>query len=109
MTRLVLDDQGLVDKYIGDAIMAVYGAPLSMPDHAYRACHTALHMMTTLRTLQQPWVERGFPVIDIGIGINTGCMVVGNMGSALRFDYTVIGDEVNLGSRLEGVNKEFGT
>jgi adenylate cyclase len=109
MTQLVLDNSGLLDKYIGDAIMAVYGAPLPMDDHAYHACHTALQMMTALRSLQKRWEEKGFPVIDIGIGINTGRMVVGNMGSAIRFDYTVIGDEVNLGSRLEGVNKEFGT
>jgi adenylate cyclase len=109
MTRLVLDDQGLVDKYIGDAIMAVYGAPLSLPDHAYRACHTALHMVRTLRTLQQHWRAQGLPRIDIGIGINSGPMVVGNMGSELRFNYTVMGDAVNLASRLEGANKTYGT
>jgi adenylate cyclase len=109
MTRLVLDDQGLVDKYIGDAIMAVYGAPLSLPDHAYRACHTALHMVRTLQTLQQHWRAQGLPRIDIGIGINSGPMVVGNMGSELRFNYTVMGDAVNLASRLEGANKTYGT
>jgi adenylate cyclase len=109
MTQLILDDQGLVDKYIGDAIMAVYGAPLSMPDHAYRACHTAVHMMTTLQGLQERWGAQGLPRIDIGIGINTGEMVVGNMGSALRFNYTVMGDAVNLASRLEGANKTYGT
>lgn len=109
MTRIVLENQGLLDKYIGDAIMAVYGAPLPLPDHAYRACHTAIHMLTTLYTLQQEWKRQGLPPINIGVGINTGRMVVGNMGSDLRFDYTVMGDEVNLGSRLEGVNKEYGT
>jgi adenylate cyclase len=109
MTRLVLDDHGLVDKYIGDAIMAVYGAPLSLPDHAYRACHTALHMVRTLQTLQQHWRAQGLPRIDIGIGINSGPMVVGNMGSELRFNYTVMGDAVNLASRLEGANKTYGT
>lgn len=109
MTQLVLDDSGLLDKYIGDALMAVYGAPLALPDHAYRACHTAVNMMASLGTMQKRWQESGLPPIDIGIGINTGCMVVGNMGSSLRFDYTVIGDDVNLGSRLEGANKEFGT
>jgi adenylate cyclase len=109
MTRLVLDDQGLVDKYIGDAIMAVYGAPLSLPDHAYRACHTAVQMVHTLQTLQQHWRAQGLPRIDVGIGINSGPMVVGNMGSELRFNYTVMGDAVNLASRLEGANKTYGT
>lgn len=109
MTQAVVADDGLLDKYIGDAIMAVYGAPLPQSDHAYRACHTALRMLDALQVLQPRWQERGLPVIDIGIGINSGSMVVGNMGSDLRFAYTVMGDEVNLGSRLEGVNKEYGT
>jgi len=109
MTQAVVADDGLVDKYIGDAIMAVYGAPLPQADHAYRACHTALRMLEALRALQPRWQERGFPVIHIGIGINSGAMIVGNMGSDLRFSYTVMGDEVNLGSRLEGVTKEYGT
>jgi adenylate cyclase len=109
MTHLVFEDDGLLDKYIGDALMAVYGAPLAMPDHAYRACHTALRMLERLQTLQPHWRERGFPEIDIRIGINTGTMVVGNMGSDLRLAYTAMGDAVNLGSRLESVNKTYGT
>jgi adenylate cyclase len=109
MTRLVLEENGLLDKYIGDALMAVYGAPLSLPDHAYRACHTALRMLEQLQSLQPDWRARGFPEIAIRIGINTGPMVVGNMGSDLRFTYTAMGDAVNLGSRLEGVNKIYGT
>jgi adenylate cyclase len=109
MTQAVMADDGTVDKYIGDAIMALYGAPLPLPDHAYRACHTALRMLDALQVLQPHWQERGLPVIEIGIGINSGSMVVGNVGSDLRFAYTAMGDEVNLGSRLEGVNKEFGT
>ncbi|MBI4640472.1 MAG: adenylate/guanylate cyclase domain-containing protein, partial [Candidatus Tectomicrobia bacterium] len=109
MTRIVLNDNGLLDKYIGDAIMAVYGAPLPTTDHAYQACHTALDMMAALKELQKSWGERGLPLINIGIGINTAMMVVGNMGSDLRFDYTVMGDGVNLASRLEGVNKEYKT
>jgi adenylate cyclase len=108
MTRVVFAHNGLLDKYIGDAIMAVYGVPLHTPDHAYQACCTALDMMRELSSLQATWHERGLPSMTIGIGINTATMVVGNMGSDLRFDYTVIGDGVNLASRLEGANKEYG-
>src|SRR5919108_230179 len=109
MTQVVFTHNGLLDKYIGDGIMAVYGAPLHAPDHAYQACCTALDMMAELVTLQAQWRARGLPFINIGIGINTATMVVGNMGSDLRFDYTVMGDGVNLASRLEGANKEYGT
>jgi adenylate cyclase len=109
MTQVVFRHQGLLDKYIGDGIMAVYGAPLRDPEHAYRACHTALDMMGALDTLRAQWKARGLPSLNIGIGINTATMVVGNMGSDLRFDYTVMGDGVNLASRLEGANKEYGT
>lgn len=109
MTDIVFKYDGLLDKYMGDAIMAVYGAPLDQPDHALRACRTALEMMQTLKKLQVKWQAEGKPVLNIGIGLNTGDMVVGNMGSQMRFDYTVMGDSVNLGSRLEGINKEYGT
>jgi adenylate cyclase len=109
MTALVFKYGGLLDKYMGDAIMAVFGAPLDQPDHAKRACLTAMGMMTELRKLQKKWTDEGKPVLNIGIGINSGDMVVGNMGSEMRFDYTVMGDSVNLGSRLEGINKEYGT
>jgi adenylate cyclase len=109
MTNLVFKYDGLLDKYMGDAIMAVFGAPLDQPDHALRACRTALGMMEELKKLQKKWADEGRPVFDIGIGINSGDMVVGNMGSDMRFDYTVMGDMVNLGSRLEGTNKEYGT
>ncbi|MBN1615448.1 MAG: CHASE2 domain-containing protein [Deltaproteobacteria bacterium] len=109
MTDLVFKYDGLLDKYMGDAIMAVFGAPLDQPDHAMRACRTALDMMEELHVLQKKWSAEGKPPLDIGIGINTGEMVVGNMGSLMRFDYTVMGDSVNLGSRLEGINKEYGT
>ena len=109
MTNEVFQHDGLLDKYMGDAIMAIFGAPVSQPDHARRACLTALAMMKALRQLQKQWKNEGRPVFDIGIGINTGDMVVGNMGSEMRFDYTVMGDMVNLGSRLEGTNKEYGT
>ena len=109
MTDLVFKNGGLLDKYMGDAVMAVFGAPLDEPDHPMSSCRTALSMMEELRKLQKKWADEGQPVLDIGIGINTGDMVVGNMGSKMRFDYTVMGDNVNLGSRLEGINKEYGT
>jgi adenylate cyclase len=105
----VFRDGGCLDKYIGDAVMAIYGAPLHFPDHAYQACHTALHMMARLRELCTRWTAEGLPPLDIGIGINTGNMVIGNMGSDMRFEYTVMGDEVNLASRLEGANKQYAT
>jgi adenylate cyclase len=90
-------------------VMAIFGAPLEQPDHARRACLTALDMMSSLHLLQKKWQEEGRPIINIGVGINSGDMVVGNMGSEMRFDYTVMGDMVNLGSRLEGTNKEYGS
>jgi adenylate cyclase len=109
MTQVVFRHNGLLDKYMGDGIMAVYGAPLDDPDHAFRACCSALEMMDELKTLRAKWAAHGLPLVNIGIGINTATMVVGNMGSELRFDYTVMGDGVNLASRLEGANKEYGT
>jgi adenylate cyclase len=108
MTQVVLDHHGTLDKYIGDAIMAIFGAPLPQPDHPFRACATALSMIKTLHLLHQEWTSRGRPVLKIGIGVNTGLMMVGNMGSERRFDYTVIGDNVNLAERLEGLTKMYG-
>jgi adenylate cyclase len=109
MTENVFQNDGLLDKYIGDAIMAIYGAPIYRADHAVLACRTALEMMTALFEMQAEWRRHGSPVLDIGIGINSGPMIVGNMGSQARFDYTVIGDAVNLGSRIESMNKDYGT
>lgn len=109
MTDIVFEFDGLLDKYIGDAVMAVWGAPLEQNDHPARACRTALKMLDRLTKMQQKWEAEGTPRLDIGIGINAGPMVVGNMGSERRFDYTVMGDSVNLASRLEGINKEYGT
>jgi len=108
MTELVLASGGTLDKYIGDAIMAIWGAPIDVPDHAARACEVALKMQETLIELNQGWAKAGKPAVAIGVGINTGAMAVGNMGSAARFDYTVLGDQVNLGSRLEALTKEYG-
>lgn len=109
MSDVVFKYQGYLDKYIGDAIMAVYGAPLMQEDHAKKACLTAIEMMDRLNSMRQAWEARGLPHLDIGIGINTGNMVVGNIGSEQKYDYTVIGDNVNLASRLEGLNKLYGT
>ncbi|MBI5561531.1 MAG: adenylate/guanylate cyclase domain-containing protein [Deltaproteobacteria bacterium] len=109
MTRIVLDEKGLLDKYIGDAIMAIFNAPLTIPDHPMRACAAAAKMMPRLEELNAGWARKGYPAIKIGVGVNTGEAVVGNMGAELRFDYTGIGDTVNLASRLEGLNKLYGT
>ncbi|HEX8833285.1 MAG TPA: adenylate/guanylate cyclase domain-containing protein [Abditibacteriaceae bacterium] len=109
MTDAVFTHEGAVDKYIGDAIMALYGAPVRHRDHARRAVATALDMQAALLKLQEVWQKQGLPIIDIGIGINTGDMVVGNMGSDQRMDFSVIGDSVNLASRVEGLNKEMGS
>ena len=114
MTKIVLKHDGVLDKYMGDAIMAFWGAPVSLPDSAHRSCKTALEMISRLDKLRKFWKET-YPDkpkmhnMRIGIGINTGEMWVGNMGSDLRFDYSLLGDGVNLGSRVEGVNKEYGT
>ncbi len=109
MTMIVLEEKGTLDKYIGDAIMAIYNAPLDVAGHARHACRSALKMMEKLGDLNRSFIERGIHSIDIGIGINTGDAVVGNMGASMRFDYTAIGDNVNLASRLEGLNKMYGT
>lgn len=109
MTQIIMNERGTLDKYIGDAIMAIFGAPLDVPDHPKRACQTALHMIEELKKLYPKWKERGWPHISIGVGINTGEAIVGNMGANMRFDYTAIGDAVNLASRLEGLNKLYGT
>jgi adenylate cyclase len=109
MTQIVMEERGTLDKYIGDAVMAIFGAPLDVPDHAMRACQAALSMLKKLREINNEWRKRNFPNISIGIGINTGEAIVGNMGANIRFDYTAIGDSVNLASRLEGLNKLYGT
>lgn len=109
MTNIILKNQGLVDKYMGDAIMAFWGAPLDQPDHAEMACLSSLEMINKLKELQKKWKNEGIPSFDIGIGINSGDAIVGNMGSSSRFDYTAMGDNVNLASRLEGLNKTYGT
>ena len=108
-TRIVFAQEGFVDKYIGDAVMAFWGAPLDAPDHARRACQAALDIAAAMPGLRARWSARGWPEVHIGIGIDTGDSVVGNFGSAQRFSYTAISDHVNLASRLEGLNKVYGT
>ena len=108
MTRVVQKNRGTLDKYIGDAIMAFWGAPVADPKHAQHAVQTALEMQTELRKLDERFVARGWPILHIGIGINTGTMTVGDMGSEVRKSYTVMGDAVNLGARLEGITKTYG-
>lgn len=109
MTEIVLKHRGMLDKYIGDAIMAIYNAPVNLPDHPEKAVLTALEMIRELKRLNEDFKKKGFPEIQIGIGIHTGVAITGNMGTNRRFDYTAIGDTVNLASRLEGLNKLYGT
>ncbi len=109
MTKIVINSKGTLDKYIGDAIMAFWGAPLPIQDHALRACRTAVQMQERLAELRKEWDLSEDQQIKIRIGLNTGDVVVGNIGGQNRFDYTVMGDTVNLASRLEGANKQYGT
>jgi adenylate cyclase len=109
MTRIVFEEGGTLDKYIGDALMAFWGAPVDQPDHAVRACRASVRFLEKLKELKALWRDQHLPEFDIGVGINSGPMIVGNMGSDIRFDYTVMGDSVNLASRLEGTNKEYET
>ena len=109
MTDIILEEEGTVDKYEGDAIIAFWNAPLTQPDHALRACRAALRCQQKLRERNQEFLQRAGSAFWMRIGINTGPVVVGNMGSRQRFDYTVLGDAANLASRLEGANKAFGT
>jgi adenylate cyclase len=109
MTGIVLQHEGTLDKYEGDAIMAFWGAPITLKDHALRTCLASLDMQRRLAAMRPQWKKEGRPALEVRIGINTGVMIVGNMGGKDRFDYTVIGDSVNLASRLEGANKQYGS
>ena len=108
MTKIIHDHRGTIDKYIGDAVMAFWGAPLEDPDHPRHALLAGLAMLERLNAIREEFRERGWPEIHIGVGINTGVMSVGDMGSKFRMSYTVLGDAVNLGSRLEGLTKSYG-
>jgi adenylate cyclase len=107
MTEIVLKNKGMLDKYIGDAIMALWNVPLEVPEHRLMGILTGLEMLRVLQRVNKTLKQKGLPEISIGIGINTGIAVVGNMGSEKRFEYTAIGDTVNLASRLEGLNKVY--
>jgi len=114
LTNTIIDHEGTIDKYIGDAVMAFWNAPLSVPDHEIKACAAALAMIGRLDVLNREREEEAtsagqrFLPFRIGIGINTGKCVVGNLGSDLRFNYSVLGDPVNVASRLEGQTKYYG-
>jgi adenylate cyclase len=109
MTDIVFAHDGMLDKYIGDGVMGVWGAPIHQPDHAVRACRAAMAMIDRLAELNAEWATRGWPTLRIRIGLNSGPMVFGNIGSTGHLSLTVMGDNVNLGARLEGVNKLYGT
>lgn len=108
LTQVILDEGGTIDKYVGDAIVAMFGAPLDQPDHAVRACRAALRCQVRLQTLREDWQKRGLPPLQVRIGLASGQALVGNMGSLQRFDYTMIGDTVNLAARLEGTGGVYG-
>ncbi len=109
MTAVIFKNKGTLDKYIGDAIMAFWGAPMPLEDHKFLACKTSLEMKKRLAELQKKWAGEHKIPINFRIGLNAGNTIVGNVGGSQRFDYTIIGDTVNLASRLEGANKEYGT
>jgi adenylate cyclase len=109
MVGVVFGHAGTVDKFVGDMVMALYGAPLDDPEHAEHAVATAVGMVKELRELNREWAKQGKPALDIGIGVNSGEMVAGHIGSSAIMSYTVIGDNVNLASRLESLNKQYGT
>ena len=108
MTEVIQEKRGTIDKYIGDAIMAFWGAPLPDSEHAIHGVEAALAMQKRIRGMDTDFVKRGWPILNIGVGLNCGEMNVGDMGSRFRRAYTVMGDAVNLASRLEGLTKEYG-
>jgi adenylate cyclase len=108
MTKIIHEHRGTIDKYMGDAIMAFWGAPLKDENHAQNALNAALQMNAATKSINEKFAKKGWSAIRMGFGLNTGNMVVGNMGSSFRMAYTVMGDSVNLGSRLEGLTKYYG-
>jgi adenylate cyclase len=108
VTRIIHENKGTIDKYIGDAIMAFWGAPMYNDKHAYLAVKAGLTVINEFDIINAHFKLKNWPEVDLGVGLNTGDMVVGNMGSEFRIAYTVMGDTVNLGSRLEGLTKQYG-
>jgi adenylate cyclase len=108
LTDIIRRNKGTIDKYMGDCVMAFWGAPVDIPNHAHMAVKTAMEMANAVRAINEEHRAKGIPEIGVGIGLNTGTMCVGDMGSDVRRSYTVIGDSVNLGSRLEGLSKAYG-
>jgi adenylate cyclase len=109
MTEIIFACGGTLKEYVADELMAIFGAPLEQSDHAQQACLAALAMQDRLRVLRRTWSETGRPALRARVGINSGPMLVGNLGSRYRFAYGALGDQVNLASRLEGLNREYGT
>ncbi len=109
MTEQIFAHKGMLKEYVGDELMAIFGAPLEQAEHAEQACNTALAMRESQERLRKAWAEMGRPLLSARTGVNSGPMLVGNMGSIYRFSYGVLGDQVNLASRLEGINKVYGT
>ena len=108
ITKVIHDNRGTIDKYMGDAVMAFWGAPLEDDQHALHALNAAIGIVERMKSLRKEFAEKNWPEIYVGVGVNTGHMNVGNKGSEFRVDYTILGDAVNLGSRLEGLTKVYG-
>jgi adenylate cyclase len=109
MCNIIVSHDGTVDKYEGDAIISFWGAPIVQKDHARLACHASIEMSKRIIELADTWAAAGIPDLKVRMGLNSGPMVVGNMGSAQRMNYTIMGDAVNLAARLEGANKAYGS
>jgi adenylate cyclase len=109
MTAVIFAHRGMVNDFVGDAIMAFFGAPLDDPDHALHAVESAVAMERTVRELTRRWEAAGLPILKMGIGIHTGQVFAGNVGGTGKVKYAVVGDAVNVAARVEGLNKEFGT
>jgi len=108
MGKIILNNKGTVDKFVGDAIMAFWNAPLTLENHVELGCKASIEQVRKIKELQEKWKKEGMPLVEIGCGLHTGPAIIGNMGSEDRFDYTAIGDTINLGSRLEGLTKQYG-
>jgi len=109
MVKIITDNKGTIDKFVGDEIVAIFGAPVNLENHAFHACKAALEMRQRLNELQEKWNAENKDPLDMGIGINTGMVTVGNLGSEQIFDYTAIGDNMNAGARVESLTREYET